>query len=73
MPRLAASAALIRTTAAAPSLIPHALPAVKFATSTPTFKVRELPDCLTTEGKVTLVTRLVKEGLLLTQGTGTEG
>lgn len=49
----------------------HALPAVKFATSTPTFKVRELPDCLTTEGKVTLVTRLVKEGLLLPQGSGT--
>jgi mannose-6-phosphate isomerase-like protein (cupin superfamily) len=40
------------------------LPAVEMATTADTFTVQELPDCIDAEGKVTLVTRLLKEGLL---------
>ena len=38
--------------------------AVEFATTADEFRVRDLPDCVDSEGKVTLVSRLVKEGLL---------
>ena len=39
-------------------------PALQFATTTDEFAVRDLPDCLDAEGKLTLVTRLVREGVL---------
>ncbi len=39
-------------------------PALQFATTADEFAVRDLPDCLDTEGKLTLVTRLVREGVL---------
>ena len=39
-------------------------PALRFATTTDEFAVENLPDCLDAEGKLTLVTRLVKEGVL---------
>ena len=39
--------------------------AVEFALTTDEFTVRDLPDSLDSEGKVTLVSRLVKEGLLV--------
>lgn len=41
------------------------LPAIEMATTTDSFKARSLPDCLDADGKVTLVTRLLKEGLLV--------
>ena len=41
-----------------------AWPAIKFATTTDEFAVQDLPDCLDAEGKLTLVTRLVREGVL---------
>ena len=41
-------------------------PAVEFATTTDEFCVRDLPDCLDEQGKVTLAERLVKEGVLCT-------
>ena len=39
-------------------------PALQFATTADEFAVEDLPDCLDVEGKLTLVTRLVKEGIL---------
>ncbi len=39
-------------------------PALRFATTTDEFAVEELPDCLDSAGKLTLVTRLVREGVL---------
>jgi len=39
-------------------------PALRFATTTDEFAVRDLPDCLDADGKLTLVTRLVREGVL---------
>ncbi len=40
------------------------LPAIEMATTAERFRVEDLPDCIDAEGKVTLVTRLLKEGLL---------
>ncbi len=40
------------------------LPAVEFVTANDTFTVSDVPDCLDAESKVTLVNRLVREGLL---------
>ena len=40
-------------------------PALRFATTADEFAVEDLPDCLDAEGKLTLVTRLVREGVLL--------
>ena len=39
-------------------------PALQFATTADEFRVLDLPDCLDAEGKLTLVKRLVKEGVL---------
>ena len=39
-------------------------PALQFATTADEFAVQDLPDCLDAEGKLTLVTRLVREGVL---------
>ena len=39
-------------------------PAVEFAARTARFRVEDLPDCLDAKGKVTLVQRLITEGLL---------
>ena len=39
-------------------------PALQFATTADEFAVQDLPDCLDAEGKLTFVTRLVKEGVL---------
>ena len=39
-------------------------PALRFAAATDEFAVEELPDCLDAAGKLTLVTRLVREGVL---------
>ena len=39
-------------------------PALRFATTAGEFAVRDLPDCLDAQGKLTLVTRLVTEGVL---------
>ena len=41
-----------------------AWPALRFATTADEFAVEDLPDCLDAEGKLTLVTRLLKEGVL---------
>ncbi|MYI75495.1 MAG: hypothetical protein F4057_09330 [Acidobacteria bacterium] len=41
-----------------------AWPALQFATTADEFAVDDLPDCLDAEGKLTLVTRLVREGVL---------
>ena len=38
--------------------------AVEFVTTRQVFAVRDLPDCIDAEGKMTLVCRLLKEGLL---------
>ena len=39
-------------------------PALQFAMTADEFAVQDLPDCLDAEGKLTLVTRLVREGVL---------
>ncbi len=39
-------------------------PAIQFVTTTPEFTVADLPDCLDDAGKLTLVSRLVREGIL---------
>ena len=39
-------------------------PALQFATTEGEFAVQDLPDCLDAEGKLTLVTRLIREGVL---------
>ena len=39
-------------------------PALQFAATADEFAVEDLPDCLDAEGKLTLVTRLVREGVL---------
>ena len=39
-------------------------PAVEYVTATHEFRVRDLPDCLDAQSKVTLAGRLVKEGVL---------
>ena len=39
-------------------------PALRFATTADEFTVQDLPDCLDAEGKLTLVTRLIREGVL---------
>ena len=39
-------------------------PALQFAANADEFAVRDLPDCLDTEGKLTLVKRLIREGFL---------
>ena len=41
-----------------------AWPALEFATTTEEFAVEDLPDCLDAAGKLTLVDRLVREGVL---------
>ena len=41
-----------------------AWPALRFAATADEFAVEDLPDCLDAEGKLTLVTRLVREGVL---------
>ena len=41
-----------------------AWPALQFATTAGEFAVEDLPDCLDAAGKLTLVTRLVREGVL---------
>ncbi len=40
------------------------LTAVEFVTTREMFAVQDLPDCIDAAGKMTLVRRLVKEGLL---------
>ena len=42
----------------------HVWPALRFATTADEFAVVDLPDCLDAEGKLTLVKRLVREGVL---------
>ncbi len=42
--------------------------AVEFITTRELFAVRELPDCIDAEGKVTLARGLLKEGLLQLRG-----
>ncbi|MYH26009.1 MAG: hypothetical protein F4156_12405 [Holophagales bacterium] len=39
-------------------------PALQFATTADEFVIEDLPDCLDAEGKLTLVARLVREGVL---------
>ena len=39
-------------------------PAVRYVATTEAFTVHGIPDCLDTKGKITLVNRLVREGLL---------
>ncbi|MCE2541522.1 MAG: hypothetical protein J4G16_14425 [Acidobacteria bacterium] len=39
-------------------------PALRFATTVDEFAVEDLPDCLDAEGKLTLVARLLREGVL---------
>ena len=39
-------------------------PALRFATTAEEFAAEDLPDCLDEQGKLTLVTRLVREGVL---------
>ena len=41
-----------------------AWPALQFAATADEFTVQDLPDCLDAEGKLTLVTRLIREGVL---------
>ncbi len=41
-----------------------AWPALRFAATADEFAVEDLPDCLDAEGKLTLVSRLVREGVL---------
>ena len=41
-----------------------AWPALRFAATADEFAVQDLPDCLDAEGKLTLVTRLIREGVL---------
>ena len=41
-----------------------AWPALRFAAAADEFAVQDLPDCLDADGKLTLVTRLVREGIL---------
>ena len=41
-----------------------AWPALRFAMTADEFAVRDLPDCLDVEGKLTLVARLLREGVL---------
>ena len=41
-----------------------AWPALRFALAADEFAVQDLPDCLDADGKLTLVTRLVREGIL---------
>ena len=41
-----------------------AWPALQFATTTDEFAVQDLPDCLDADGKLTLVARLLREGVL---------
>ncbi|MDE2970720.1 MAG: hypothetical protein OXU35_00315 [Acidobacteriota bacterium] len=43
-------------------------PAIAFISVTPAFTVRDLPDCPDGEGKLTVVKRLVREGLLQPDG-----
>jgi len=45
-------------------------PALRFATTADEFFVQDLPDCLDGEGKLTLVKRLVKEGILQSAAQG---
>lgn len=40
------------------------VPALEFVLTRPQFQVRQIPDCVDDPGKLTLVRRLVKEGLL---------
>ncbi len=42
--------------------------AIEFATAREVFAVRDLPDCIDAAGKMTLVQRLLKEGLLQIRG-----
>ena len=42
----------------------HAWPALQFAISVDEFAIRDLPDCLDADGKLTLAARLVREGVL---------
>lgn len=42
----------------------HAAEALRFALASPQFRVRDLPSCLDDAGKLVLVRRLVREGLL---------
>ena len=51
----------------------HVWPALQFAMTADEFTVRDLPDCLDAEGKLTLVTRLVREGVLQRRPTSTPG
>ena len=46
------------------SLPAHVWPAWEFATTVEEFAVQDMPDCLDSEGKLTLATRLVREGVL---------
>ena len=45
-------------------------PALQFATTTDEFAVGDLPDCLDAGGKLTLVARLVREGVLQRRSRG---
>ena len=45
-----------------------AWPALRFAATVDEFAVRDLPDCLDADGKLALVTRLVREGVLQRSG-----
>lgn len=47
------------------SFPPHAMEAARFAMSQPKFVVRDLPGDLNEEAKLTLVRRLIKEGLVM--------
>ena len=47
-----------------------AWPALEFATTTDEFAVDDLPDCLDAEGKLTLVNRLIREGVLQRRSRG---
>ena len=45
-------------------------PALQFATTTDEFAIEDLPDCLDAEGKLTLVNRMIREGVLQRRSRG---
>ena len=64
-----ADACVLRFSQRELSLPARVFAAVEFATAREVFAVRDLPDCIDAEGKMTLVHRLVKEGLLQIRGS----
>ncbi len=59
-----ADACVLRFSQRELSLPARVFAAVEFVTTRDVFAVRDLPDCVDAEGKMTLVRRLLKEGLL---------